>query len=85
MKITVIPACKRTVIKNKTIKKNIYSTKFKIIDNNNLEMNLLLDNGIPIKQLIGGKEFIEPCLSNLINKKCECLFFDIKEVILSDN
>jgi tRNA pseudouridine synthase 10 len=72
-------------LKNKTIKKNIYSTNFKIIDNNNLEMNLLLDNGIPIKQLIGGKEFIEPCLSNLINKKCECLFFDIKEVILSDN
>ena len=72
-------------IKNKTIKKNIYSINFKIIDNNNLEMNLLLDNGIPIKQLIGGKEFIEPCLSNLINKKCECVFFDIKEVILSDN
>jgi tRNA pseudouridine synthase 10 len=72
-------------LKNKTIKKNIYSTNFKIIDNNNLEINLLLDNGIPIKQLIGGKEFIEPCLSNLINKKCECVFFDIKEVILSDN
>ncbi len=72
-------------IKNKIIKKNIYSIDFKIIDNKNLEMNLVLDNGIPIKQLIGGKEFIEPCLSNLINKKCECVFFDIKEVILSDN
>ena len=71
-------------IKNKTIKKNIYSTNFKIIDNRNLEMNLVLDNGIPIKQLIGGRDFIEPCLSNLINKKCECVFFDIKEVILSD-
>ena len=47
-------------------------------------MNLVLDNGIPIKQLIGGRDFIEPCLSNLINKKCECVFFDIKEVILSD-
>ena len=46
-------------------------------------MNLILDNGIPIKQLIGGKEFIEPCLSNLINKKCECVFFDIEDVILN--
>ncbi len=47
-------------------------------------MKLLLDNGIPIKQLIGGKELIEPCLSNLLNKKCECLFFDIDEVILNN-
>jgi tRNA pseudouridine synthase 10 len=72
-------------IKNKIIKKDIYSINFNIIDNNNLEMDLVLDNGIPIKQLIGGKEFIEPCLSKLINKKCECIFFDIKEVILTDN
>jgi tRNA pseudouridine synthase 10 len=72
-------------IKNKIIKKNIYSVNFKIIDDNNFEMDIVLDNGIPIKQLIGGKEFVEPCLSNLINKKCECVFFDIKEVILSGN
>lgn len=70
-------------INNKTIKKKIYSSSYKIIDDKNFEMKLLLDNGIPIKQLIGGKEFIEPCLSNLINKKCECLFFDIDEVILN--
>ncbi len=72
----------RFQINNKTIKKKIYSSSYKIIDDKNFEMKLLLDNGIPIKQLIGGKEFIEPCLSNLINKKCECLFFDIDEVIL---
>ena len=74
----------RFQINNKTIKKKIYSTSYKIIDNKNFEMKLLLDNGIPIKQLIGGKEFIEPCLSKLINKKCECLFFDIDEVILNN-
>lgn len=73
----------RFQINNKTIRKRIYSSSYKIIDDKNFEMNLLLDNGIPIKQLIGGKEFIEPCLSNLINKKCECLFFDIGEVILN--
>lgn len=73
----------RFQINNKTIKKKIYSSSYKIIDNKNFEMKLLLDNGIPIKQLIGGKEYIEPCLSNLINKKCECLFFDIDEIILN--
>jgi tRNA pseudouridine synthase 10 len=73
----------RFQINNKTIKKKIYSSSYKIIDDKNFEMKLLLDNGIPIKQLIGGKEFIEPCLSNLINKKCECLLFDIDEVILN--
>jgi tRNA pseudouridine synthase 10 len=72
----------RFQINNKTIKKKIYSSSYKIIDDKNFEMRLLLDNGIPIKQLIGGKEFIEPCLSSLINKKCECLIFDIDEVIL---
>jgi tRNA pseudouridine synthase 10 len=72
-------------IKNKIIKKDIYSANFKIVDTNNIEMDLVLDNGIPVKQLIGGKEFIEPCLSNLIKKKCECVFFDIIEVIFSDN
>ncbi len=73
----------RFQIKNKIVKKKIYSSSYKIIDNKNFEMNLILDNGIPIKQLIGGKEFIEPCLSNLINKKCECVFFDIEDVILN--
>jgi tRNA pseudouridine synthase 10 len=71
-------------IKNKTIKKKIYSITYNIIDNKNFEMKLLLDNGIPIKQLVGGKEFIKPCLSNIINKKCECIFFDIDEVIFND-
>lgn len=73
----------RFQIKNKIVKKKIYSSSYKIIDNKNFEMNLIIDNGIPIKQLIGGKEFIEPCISNLINKKCECVFFDIVDVILN--
>ncbi len=74
----------RFQIKNKIIKKYIYSSSYKRIDNKNFEMVLTLDNGIPIKQLIGGKECITPCLSNLLNKKCECVFFDINDVILND-
>ncbi len=72
-------------MKNKIVKKKIYSSSYKIIDKKNFEMNLVLDNGIPIKQLIGGDEFIEPCLSNLLNKKCECVFFDIYDIILNNN
>ncbi|HEY0580168.1 MAG TPA: hypothetical protein VGC75_05625 [Candidatus Nitrosocosmicus sp.] len=75
----------RFQIKNKIVKKYIYSSNYKTIDNKNFEMFLTLDNGIPIKQLIGGNEFIEPCLSNLIKKKCECVFFDIEDVILNSN
>jgi tRNA pseudouridine synthase 10 len=75
----------RFQVKNKIVKKYIYSSSYRTIDNKNFEMVLTLDNGIPIKQLIGGKEFIEPCLSKLINKKCECVFFDIDDVIPNSN
>ncbi|MGN6624630.1 MAG: hypothetical protein ACTHKK_10855, partial [Candidatus Nitrosocosmicus sp.] len=65
--------------KNKKIKKNIYASYYNFIDNKNFELILTLDNGIPIKQFIGGDDFIEPCVSRLINRKCECVFFDIME------
>ena len=67
--------------KNKKIKKNIYTSYYNFIDNKNFELILTLDNGIPIKQLIGGDEFIEPCVSRLINRKCECVFFDIMDIM----
>jgi tRNA pseudouridine synthase 10 len=72
-------------IKKKIVKRNIYSSNFKLIDNKNFELDLVLDNGIPIKQLIGGQESINPCLSNLINKKCECVYFDIYDINLNCN
>jgi tRNA pseudouridine synthase 10 len=67
--------------KNKKIKKNIYTSCCNFIDNKNFELILTLDNGIPIKQLIGGDEFIEPCVSRLITRKCDCVFFDIMDII----
>jgi tRNA pseudouridine synthase 10 len=71
--------------KKKIVKRTIYSSSFKVIDNKNFELDLVLDNGIPIKQLIGGQESINPCLSDLINKKCECVFFDIYDINLNCN
>ncbi len=71
--------------KKKIVKRTIYSSNFKVIDNKNFELDLVLDNGIPIKQLIGGQESINPCLSDLINKKCECVLFDIYDINLNCN
>ena len=42
-----------------------------------------MDNGIPIKQFVGGNEPIKPCLSNILETKCECIYFDINDVILN--
>jgi tRNA pseudouridine synthase 10 len=75
----------RFKIKRKIVKRNIYSSNFKVIDNKNFELDLVLDNGIPIKQLIGGQESINPCVSNLLNKKCECVFFDIYDIDFNCN
>ena len=70
-------------VKKKIVKRIIYGSSFKVIDNKNFELDLVLDSGIPIKQLIGGQESINPCLSDLLNKKCECVFFDIFDIILN--
>jgi len=35
--------------KKKIVKRTIYSSSFKVIDNKNFELDLVLDNGIPIK------------------------------------
>ena len=67
-------------VKKKMLKKKIYSATYKIVDKSNFEMDVILDNGIPIKQLIGGNEYIEPSLSKIINKKCECTIFDIIDI-----
>lgn len=67
--------------KNKINIKKIYNVNFKKLANNYIEITLILDNGLPIKQLIGGEEFIDPCVSNLIGKKCECIYFDIEDII----
>ncbi len=71
-------------IKKKTMIRNIYESTLVAIEKNNLEIHLCLDNGIPIKQLIGGMDPIEPCFSRILGCKCECLYFDIMEFIQSN-
>ena len=70
-------------VKNRKTKRNIYFAKLVNTRDDKLEISLDMDNGIPIKQLIGGNEPIKPCLSNILKTKCECIYFDINDVILN--
>ncbi|MGD9673945.1 MAG: hypothetical protein AB7U98_10765 [Candidatus Nitrosocosmicus sp.] len=69
--------------KKKTVTRNIYESR--IIDKRGENMELLfnMDNGIPIKQFIGGNDPIEPALSEVLRLKCECINFDIIECMYS--
>ena len=75
----------RFKLNNKSIIRNIYSSKLIGRKSNNLlEVQLRMDNGIPIKQLIGGLEPIEPSFSKHVKVPCECIYFDIIEVFQSN-
>jgi tRNA pseudouridine synthase 10 len=70
-------------VKNRKTARNIYNAKLINARENNLEISLDMDNGIPIKQFVGGNEPIEPCLSSTFKTKCECIYFDIHDIILN--
>ncbi len=70
-------------VKNRKTTRNIYYAKLINAEDNKLEISLDMDNGIPIKQFVGGNEPIEPCLSSTLKTKCECIYFDIHDVILN--
>lgn len=68
-------------IRKKTVTRNIYESRIVAKRGENMELLLNMDNGIPIKQFIGGNEPIEPCLSHVLKLGCECINFDIMEFI----
>ena len=71
------------MVKNRKTKRNIYFAKLVNVESDKLEISLDMDNGIPIKQFVGGNEPIKPCLSDILETKCECIYFDINDVILN--
>ena len=71
------------IVKNRKTIRNIYFAKLVNAEDCRLEISFDMDNGIPIKQFIGGNEPINPCLSDVLKTKCECIYFDIKDVILN--
>lgn len=70
-------------VKNRITTRNIYFANLVNAEDDKLEISLDMDNGIPIKQFVGGNEPIKPCLSNILETKCECIYFDIDDVILN--
>jgi len=71
------------IVKNRKTIRNIYFAKLVNAEDDKLEISFDMDNGIPIKQFIGGNEPIDPCLSIILKTKCECIYFDIDDVILN--
>jgi tRNA pseudouridine synthase 10 len=65
--------------KNRTATKKIHSAQTKV-HGNEFTLMIAADGGLPIKQLVGGEQYIEPNASLLLGAKCECTTFDILSV-----
>lgn len=66
---------------NKSVKKNIYKFDTKLIDDNTLEIDMIVDSGFPVKKFINGDD-IEPNLAKLLNTDLECKYFDLLDIII---
>lgn len=63
--------------RSKAALKKIYSAIAKKTDDSEFMLTIKADGGLPIKQFVGGEEYMEPNISNLIGTKCQCAAFDI--------
>jgi len=68
--------------KSKEVSKNIYEFDAKA-SNNLLEVSMLADGGLTIKQFVGG-DGIEPSISQLVGCKATCKSFDVLDVQFVD-
>jgi tRNA pseudouridine synthase 10 len=66
--------------KSKIAMKKIYSANAKSTAENEFVLTIEADGGLPIKQFVGGEQYIEPNVSSLLNARCECITFDILKV-----
>lgn len=64
--------------------KKIYSVRVRKSSSggNGLTLTVTADGGLPIKQFVGGEEYIEPSISKLLAAKCQCSTFDVLAVEL---
>ncbi len=68
--------------RNREVSKNIHELAAKISENI-LEVSMLADGGLTIKQFVGG-DGIEPSISQLLGCKATCKYFDVLDVQLLD-
>jgi tRNA pseudouridine synthase 10 len=69
-------------IKSRIVKKKIYSVKIRQINEKEFTLTLIADGGFVIKQFVGAQRYVEPNISEIIGAKCECILFDILDVII---
>ena len=65
----------------KVVSKKVYLAQAKKTGDSEFELTIKADGGLPIKQFVGGVEYMEPNVSGLLGAKCECVKFDILSVI----
>ena len=63
--------------------KKVYSFSIKLLDPNNVEVDIVADSGLPIKRFIQG-DGINPSLASILNKRLKCIYFDVLEVNIKD-
>ncbi len=66
--------------RSKVSSKKIHSTKVKKTGDTMFELTIKADGGLPIKQFVGGQEYMEPNVSSLLGANCECAAFDVLSV-----
>lgn len=68
--------------RSKMTTKKIYSAGARQIDGNNFTLTVVADGGLMIKQFVGGEEYMKPNISEILGSKCECVTFDILDVVI---
>lgn len=66
--------------RSKLASKRIHSAQAKKTGDTEFVLTIRADGGLPIKQFIGGDEYMEPNVSALLGAKCMCVTFDILAV-----
>jgi tRNA pseudouridine synthase 10 len=68
---------------HKMSRKKIYSLDVVKQDNRICELYLVADGGLNIKQFVEGHECINPNVSAVVNLRCECLMFDVLDILIN--
>lgn len=66
--------------RSKIASKKIHSAQAKKTGDREFVLTIKADGGLPIKQFVGGEQYMEPNVSGLLGAKCECMTFDILAV-----
>ena len=68
--------------RSKFAAKKIHDCVVERIDDNRFFLTITAEGGLAIKQFVGGEEYTQPSLSEIVGAKCECVQFDIHDVAI---